>query len=68
MSSMTATAAAARSTLYPKLAQAQLAPCADGTIVSRFGADDATRASHCGLTDLTLLARTGFRGAGQKRT
>lgn len=22
-----------------------------------------TRASHCGLTDLTLLARTGFRGA-----
>jgi len=63
MSSMTTTAAAARSILDPKLAQAQRVPCAEGAIVSRFGSDDAAQAARCGLMDLTPLARTGFRGA-----
>lgn len=63
MSQLNPAAVAARSTLYPKLAQAQWAPCGDGCIPSRFHVDDANRAARCGLLDLTALVRTGFRGA-----
>lgn len=63
MTSMTPAAAAARSTLYPKLSDAEFAPCADGSIAAGFGADDSAQATRCGLMDLTPLTRTGFRGA-----
>jgi len=64
MSSMTLAAAAARSTLYTRFPEAQLSPCADSCIASRFSADDTERAARCGLMDLTPLVRSGFRGAG----
>lgn len=62
MTSMTQAAAAARSTLYPKLADVELAPCADSYIASRFTDHDPERAARCGLMDLSPLARGGFRG------
>lgn len=67
MSSMTPVVAAARSTLYPELSDAELIPCGDGYIASRFHADDAARAAGCGLIDLTALARCGFRGTGAEK-
>lgn len=64
MTSMTPAAVAARTTLYPKLADVELAPCADSYIASRFSSNDPERAARCGLMDLTPMARSGFRGAG----
>ncbi len=64
MTSMTPAAAAARSTLYPKLADVELEPCGDSYIACRFSTDDPELVARCGLMDLTPLARSGFRGAG----
>ncbi|SEQ57196.1 sarcosine oxidase subunit gamma [Pseudomonas cuatrocienegasensis] len=53
-----------RSPLYRLHQDAQLNALGDSCIVSNYGAgDERARAAHCGLLDLSNLARVGFRGA-----
>lgn len=59
--------ALARTSLYRKqqgINGAEFMPCGEGAVVSRFHSDSSIKKqfSRCALTDLTALARTGFRG------